>query len=89
MENNYLEHPVIKNILSRKSVRKYSSAEVEDEKLEVLLRCGMAAPSGKNVQPWELVLVKERAMLDARGDGLPYAKKLADAKAAIVMCAVE
>ena len=49
----------------------------------------MAAPSGKNVQPWELVLVKDRAMLDAMGEGLPYAKMLADAKAAIVVCAVE
>ena len=89
MENNYLEHPVIKNILSRKSVRKYSTDVVEDEKLEVLLRCGMAAPSGKNVQPWELILVKDRALLDAMAEGLPYAKMLADAQAAIVVCAVE
>ena len=38
----------IENILSRKSVRKYTDQPVEKEKVQLLLRAAMAAPSGKD-----------------------------------------
>ena len=59
----------IENILSRKSVRKYLQQPVEDEKVELLLKAGMAAPSGKDVRPWELVVVRGRAVLDSMAEG--------------------
>ena len=37
--------------MGRKSVRKYLPKPVEKEKIEVLLKAGMAAPSGKDVRP--------------------------------------
>ncbi len=76
----------IENILSRKSVRKYLQQPVEDEKVELLLKAGMAAPSGKDVRPWELVVVRGRAVLDSMAEGLPYAKMLKEAPMAIVVC---
>ena len=42
----------LENIMGRKSVRKYLPKPVEKEKIEVLLKAGMAAPSGKDVRPW-------------------------------------
>lgn len=77
---------VLNTILSRKSVRKFSSQAVERADVELLLRAGMAAPSAKNVQPWELVVVEDRDILDAMAEGLPYAKMLAHAPMAIVVC---
>ncbi len=57
--------------------------------LEQLLRAAMAAPSGKNVQPWEFIVVKSRELLDAMAEELPYAKMLAYAPIAIVVCGDE
>lgn len=76
----------IENVLSRKSVRKYLQQPVEEEKVELLLKAGMAAPSGKDVRPWELLVVNERAILDSMAEGLPYAKMLKEAPMAIVVC---
>lgn len=76
----------IRNILDRKSVRKYTAQPVEKEKIEQIIRAGMAAPSGKNTRPWEIVIVDERAKLDAMAEGLPYAKMLRGAQCALVVC---
>lgn len=81
---------VLQNILQRKSVRSYrSDMPVEKEKVENLLRAGMAAPSGKDKRPWEFIVVDERALLDSLAAHLPYAKMLASAPMAIVVCADE
>jgi nitroreductase len=73
-------------ILSRKSVRKYSEQPVTDEQIDTLLRAAMAAPTGKNVRPWEFVVVRNREVLDAMAEALPYAKMLTQANVAIVVC---
>lgn len=74
------------NIFSRKSVRTYLNKGVEKEKIDLMLRAGMAAPSGKDVRPWEFVVVTERASLDSMATALPYAKMLNQARYAIVVC---
>ena len=67
---------VLQNILQRKSVRSYrSDMPVEKEKVENLLRAGMAAPSGKDKRPWEFIVVDERELLDSLAAHLPYAKR--------------
>lgn len=76
----------IENIMSRKSVRKYLPKPVEKEKVQTLLKAGMAAPSGKDVRPWEFVVVTDRAALDSMAAALPYAKMLTGAPMAIVVC---
>ena len=81
---------VLQNILQRKSVRSYrSDMPVEKEKVENLLRAGMAAPRGKDKRPWEFIVVDERELLDSLAAHLPYAKMLTSAPMAIVVCADE
>ena len=81
---------VMRNILQRKSVRNYQmNRPIETEKVENMLRAGMAAPSGKDRRPWEFIVVNERDLLDSLGANLPYAKMLASAPMAIVVCADE
>lgn len=77
---------IMENILSRKSVRKYTDAKVEQGKIDTILKAGMAAPSGKDTRPWEFVVVDNRAALDSMASGLPYAKMLKDAPLAIIVC---
>ena len=75
-------------ILKRKSVRSFTGASVAHEDLELILRAGMAAPSAVNMQPWNFVVVTNRSTLDELAAGLPYAKMLDKAGAAIIVCAV-
>lgn len=75
------------NIFARKSVRSYTSEAVSDADIETMLRAAMAAPSAMNRQPWEFVVLKDRNTLDSLSTKLKYAKMLADAPLAIVVCA--
>lgn len=73
-------------IFNRKSVRKYTERPVEKAMLETLARAGMAAPSSKDRRLWEFIIVTDRKLLDAMGEGLPLARMLKDTKQAIVVC---
>ncbi|MDU1904042.1 MAG: nitroreductase family protein [Dysgonomonas sp.] len=42
----------------RKSVRQYSTQELEQEKLDYILECARLAPSACNLQPWHFFVVK-------------------------------
>ena len=42
-------------IFKRKSIRKFLDKEIEDEKIERLLKAGMQAPSAINSRIWEHV----------------------------------
>lgn len=46
----------------------------------------MSAPSAVNVQPWRIVIVTERELLDKLASKLLFARMLKKAAAAIVVC---
>ena len=50
------------SIFHRISVRKYQNRDVEQEKIELMLKAAMAAPSACNQQPWEFYVVKDKAL---------------------------
>ena len=77
---------VLDNIFERKSVRAYLNKGVEKEKIDLMLRAGMAAPTGRDIRPWEFVVVSDRAKLDSMAAALPYAKMLTQARNAIIVC---
>ena len=56
-------NPVLSNIMARRSVRKYLDKPVEHEKLEVIVRCGINAPSGMNHQPWLIRVVEDQKLI--------------------------
>lgn len=75
-------------IHSRKSVRNFTGRSVDAETLTRIVKAGMAAPTAVNMQAWAFVIVTGRAEMEALAAGLPYAKMLDKAGAAIVVCAV-
>ena len=77
---------VLENIAERKSVRKYLNKSVEEDKIDAMVKAGMAAPSGMDRRPWEVVVVTDREALDSMAAKLPYAKMLTNAPLAIVVC---
>lgn len=77
---------VLENILNRKSVRNYiKGKDVTDEQIEKILRAGMAAPTARNLQPWEFIVVKDKKLLEKLGNESPYGKMLNDASCAIIV----
>lgn len=77
---------VLENIFARTSVRAYQNRSVEPQKIDLLLRAGMSAPSGRDLRPWEFVVVTDRPILDSLAASLPYAKMLAKAPLAVIVC---
>lgn len=75
----------MKEIFERVSVRKYTNAPIEPEKVELLLRAAMAAPSAGNQQPWCFCVVRNREVLDKLAYASPYTKLLLGAPMAIVL----
>ena len=49
---------ILEPIVSRRSVRKYTTDPVEEEKITLLLESARLAPSGSNKQPWKFIVVK-------------------------------
>jgi nitroreductase len=73
-------------IFTRKSVRNYTGEVVSKENIEILLKAAMAAPSGRNQQPWAFIAITDPETLITLAEGLPYAKMLPEAGSAIVVC---
>lgn len=55
---------VIEAIEARRSVRAYKDRPVEHEKLELLAKCGVLAPSAMNRQEWEVRIVENKEWID-------------------------
>ena len=61
-------------ILTRKSVRQFDEREIEEEKINTLLKAAMASPSGVNKQPWKFVVVKTKENKQKVIDNMPFGK---------------
>lgn len=76
----------VENIMTRTSVRDYEAREVEDEKVEAILKAAMAAPSAVNKQPWQFIVIKDRKTLKAISENFQSMKMAEKAALAIVVC---
>ncbi|MBI4731474.1 MAG: nitroreductase family protein [Chloroflexi bacterium] len=71
-------------IFRRRSIRKYTDRPVETEKLELLLKAAMAAPSAMNCRPCEFVVVTDPEKLAQFRKRLIFGDR--NAPSAIVVC---
>jgi nitroreductase len=63
------DNSVTSLILSGYSERAYTTEPVTDQQLELILKCGIKAPSGMNRQPWKFTVIRdEPTMKDAIND---------------------
>ena len=77
----------IEAIDTRRSVRRYTDEQVDDETIRQLLAAAMSAPSAANEQPWEFIVIKDRAMLNAIPTFSPFARMVKQAPLGILICA--
>ena len=84
--SNGMEEIVLDNILARTSIRSYQDRPVEQDKIEKLLRAGMAAPSAVDKRPWHFIVVTDKQVLNGLAQANPNAGMAARAPLAIVVC---
>lgn len=77
----------MKEIISRRSIRKYEDKPVNDEQIQKLLRAAMYAPSAGNEKPWHFIIVKDKNKLNEITKVHPYTQMLKEAPLAIIACA--
>jgi nitroreductase len=74
------------NLLKERiSVRKYETRPVEREKLEAMIDAARFAPTGRNEQPWELVVVTDESKRAELAAITEYGKFIAAAPACIAV----
>lgn len=80
------KNEIFGNIMTRTSIRSYTSKPIEEEKINMLLHAGMAAPSACNKQPWHFIAITNREILNQIPTFSPYASMVKQAPLAIVVC---
>ena len=73
-------------ILTRRSIRRYTSQKVAPGIITDLLRAAMSAPSASNEQPWHFVIINDRKILDYIPSFHPHSQMLKEASVAILVC---
>lgn len=52
------------DFLARRSIRKYTSQNIEKEKLDEILKVALTSPTGRNLKPFELIVVRDKDSLE-------------------------
>jgi len=73
-------------ILTRRSIRRYTSQSISEELIKELLEAAMSAPSTGNGQPWHFVLIDDRKILGEIPKFHHYCSMLKGAPLAILVC---
>jgi nitroreductase len=51
-------------VMKRYSVREFKDTKITEEQIKTLLQSGMQAPSAKNQQPWDFIVVDDPKILE-------------------------
>jgi nitroreductase len=76
----------LETIQTRRSIRKYQEKHVPEELIQKLLAAAMQAPSARNQQPWQFVVIDNRDTLAKIPEFMPNAAMAAEAPLAILVC---
>ena len=70
---------------TRRSVREYSDKEIAKDLLEKIVDAGRFAPTARNVQPWEFIIITEAPTLKKIGELAENGRFLAETRACIAV----
>ncbi len=78
----------MEEIFKRRSIRKYRTQKIEDEKIDKMLRAAMQAPGSRmGKEPWEFVVIKNKETITKLSQMDSNAKVLEGASLAILLIA--
>ena len=73
-------------IHTRRSIRRFLDKPVSEEFVQKLLAAAMQAPSARNQQPWQFVVIDDRDVLAKIPAFMPNAAMVSGAPLAILVC---
>ena len=76
----------IEAIHTRRSIREYQDKPISEELITEILRAAMAAPSARNQQSWEFVVITDPEIRKKIPVVSPFAQMVVDAPLAILVC---
>ena len=76
-------------IFDRRSIRRYTDKPIENEKIDLLLKAAMYAPSAMNKQPWHFIVIEDKKMMLKITEIHQHASMLKGASHAILICGDE
>ena len=78
----------MKDFNKRRSIRMYKDIPIEEEKLNMIIRNALIAPSSRGKRPWEFIVVSDKSTLEnlslAREHGSSFIKNAAVAIVVVV-----
>jgi len=77
---------ILEAIKNRRSVRRYKEDPIPDDVLYRILESGRLAPSGKNLQPWKFIVVKDAKLREKLAEASVRQYFMAKAPITIVAC---
>lgn len=81
---------MIEILRNRRSIRKYTSQKIEQEKLDILKEAVLRSPSSKNINPWEFIFIDDSELIAQLKNCKSYGTTpLGSAPLAVVACADE
>ncbi len=75
----------IKSIKERRSIRKYKENKISKEILEELVDCARLAPSARNAQPCDFIIITKKETMKKIGEIIPNGPFIESANACIVI----
>ena len=60
----------IENIMTRTSIRQFKEQPVEQEKVDIMLKAAMAAPTAVNLQPWHFIVITDKKAIGLLSGGV-------------------
>lgn len=55
---------MVELLKTRRSIRAYKDIEIEDDKIKLILKAGLLAPSSRGKRPWEFIVVSDKSILE-------------------------
>ena len=80
---------VLDAIKNRRSIRRYDSRPIEDEKLNKVLESARLAPSAANNQAWKFIIVKDESTRSKLAEAAGRQMFVQQAPVVIVACGLE
>ncbi|MCG8533165.1 MAG: nitroreductase family protein [Desulfovibrionales bacterium] len=76
---------ILETMATRRSIRKYTDEAISEAQVETLLKAAMSAPSAGNQQPWQFIVMDDKAVLEKVSNLSPYIKFAAKSQLSIMV----
>ncbi len=76
---------MLEEIKTRRSIRRFTADEIDDQQINKIIEMGTWAPSGLNNQPWKFMVVRDKHLKEALASQTKYASVIQGAPVCIAV----